>query len=379
MKLRHFFTLGICFLTFGFSQQIYAQDMGVVDEAAVEETEAVESGEEKSDEAVKKQNIFVRVANVFMNLPFGYDLGCEPTLHGSLTYFNLKYKWSEEKHIFSRLLFNYGTTLDINHNSFKDLPSSYVQKYEKEDKAVDFKLIPWGKSVYFQKEKQSYFTIEPGLNFRMEFENVQATIKAEGAIPEYNIKRALMLFDIDEKENRYIIRPYYSTSLFMPVAKPISVTFDILYAPLYFYWSKANVGLDLNYYKNMHDTNNPPEDFDKHIRDTVNSSGMAENYIDTNVIFSLFNAFAVSGRFMYERKHTDEYNLNSNLKIETDSKNKYDMLSLKFGGSLINIGKADMRIKTGVFYQWDWKYDHNRDKWEKEGKWIFGVGMRNLY
>ena len=55
------------------------------------------------------------------------------------------------------------------------------------------------------------------------------------------------------------------------------------------------------------------------------------------------------------------------------------MLSLKFGGSLINIGKADMRIKTGVFYQWDWKYDHNRDKWEKEGKWIFGVGMRNLY
>ena len=46
MKLRHFFTLGICFLTFGFSQQIYAQDMGVVDEAAVEETEAVESGKD---------------------------------------------------------------------------------------------------------------------------------------------------------------------------------------------------------------------------------------------------------------------------------------------------------------------------------------------
>ena len=155
MKIRHFFTLGICFLTFGFSQQIYAQDMGVVDEAAVEETEAVESGEEKSDEAVKKQNIFVRVANVFMNLPFGYDLGCEPTLHGSLTYFNLKYKWSEEKHIFSRLLFNYGTTLDINHNSFKDLSSSYVQNMKRRIKLLILSLFH-GENLFIFKRKNNH-------------------------------------------------------------------------------------------------------------------------------------------------------------------------------------------------------------------------------
>ena len=65
--------------------------------------------------------------------------------------------------------------------------------------------------------------------------------------------------------------------------------------------------------------------------------------------------------------------------VKESSQNKYDIFSLKFGGSLINIGKADMRIKTGVFYQWDWKFDNNRDEWEREGKWIFGVGMRNLY
>ena len=153
MKLRHFFTLGICFLTFGFSQQIYAQDIGVVDEAAVEETEAVESGEEKSDEAVKKQNIFVRVANVFMNLPFGYDLGSEPTLHGSLTYFNLKYRWSDEKQIFSRLNFYYGTTLNIvaPENMMPTANNSNVKKYQREQKAIDFRLIPWGKQINSRK------------------------------------------------------------------------------------------------------------------------------------------------------------------------------------------------------------------------------------
>ncbi|EID85505.1 hypothetical protein MSI_9360 [Treponema sp. JC4] len=375
MKLRHFFALGFCFLTFGFSKQLYAQDMGEVDEAVIEE-----SGEVQSEAVEKKPNIFVRTANIFMNLPFGYDLGCEPTLHGSLTYFNLKYRWSDEKQIFSRLLFNYGTTLDVNHSSVKDLPSKFVHKYEKEDKAVDFKLIPWGKSVFFQKEKTAFFTIEPGLNFRMEFETVQATIKAEGKMQAF--ENVIMLYDIYEKENRYIIRPYYSTSIFLPVAKPVSVTFDVLYSPVYFYWTKANVQFDINYYKDMYDKHDPSPDYKYsfNTKDSLHSQGMAENYIDANLIFSLFNAFALSGRFMYERKHTDEYNLSNDLTIvKESSQNKYDIFSLKFGGSLINIGKADMRIKTGVFYQWDWKFDNNRDNWEREGKWIFGVGMRNLY
>ena len=190
MKLRHFFTLGICFLTFGFSQQIYAQDMGNVDEAAVEETEAVESGEEKSDEAVKKQNIFVRVANVFMNLPFGYDLGSEPTLHGSLTYFNLKYRWSDEKQIFSRLNFYYGTTMNVNAPSKMALtsPNSHIIKYQKEQKAIDFRLIPWGKQINSKKTESRYFTIEPGLNFRIEPETTEYSV-ASGCAREKTTTR----------------------------------------------------------------------------------------------------------------------------------------------------------------------------------------------
>lgn len=373
MKKRYFFAFGLCLLAFSFSGQLYAQEMGQVDEAVVEE-----SGEAQADLPVKKPNIFVRTANFFMNLPFGYDLGCEPTLHGSLTYFNLKYRWSDEKQIFSRLLFNYGTTLDVSHKSFKDVPSSYISKYEKEDKAVDFKLIPWGKRVNLGLKENSYFTVEPGLNFRMEFENGDVTLKREGKAAAYPNEDILLLFDMSEKENRYIIRPYYSTSFHLPVSKLFSVTIDALYAPLYFYWFKTDVGMDINYYKRLDSTTAiPPANVS--IRDTIHGNGFAENYFDANLVFSLFNAFAVSGRFMYERKHTDEYEMNNEFKFQSVASNKYDKLSLKFGGSLINIGKADMRIKTGIFYQWDWSYNHNSNSWEREGKWIFGVGMRNLY
>ena len=59
--------------------------------------------------------------------------------------------------------------------------------------------------------------------------------------------------------------------------------------------------------------------------------------------------------------------------------NTYERLILKVGGSLINIGKASMRIKAGLFYQWEWLYNHNEENWFHTGKFIFGVGMRNLY
>ena len=384
MKIRHFFAFGICFFALGFTGRIYAQNNGVVDETAVEQTDEIHTEETQKDETEKRPNIFVRTANFFMNLPFGYDLGCEPTLHGSLTYFNLKYRWSDEKHIFSRLLFNYGTTLDINHDSFKDFPSKYVSKYEVESKAIDFKLIPWGKQVYFNNDKPAYFTIEPGVNVRMEYEKGDVSIRME--VPVQNnagtLTNALLLYDISEKEDRYIIRPYYSASLFSPVGKPFSVTVDVLYAPLYFYWAKSYFNMKYNVYKDITDTASPPGEgrYSSSMADTLHYRGMSENYIDTNVVFGLFNFVALSGRFIYERKHKDEYDVNNNFQIEKKSEdNRYDLISLKIGGSLINIGKADLRIKTGVFYQWDWTYNHNHDKWDQDGKWIFGVGMRNLY
>lgn len=379
MKLRHFFTLGICFLAFGFSQQIYAQDMGAVDEAVVEETEGVESGEEKSDEAVKKQNIFVRVANVFMNLPFGYDLGSEPTLHGSLTYFNLKYRWSDEKQIFSRLNFYYGTTLNIvaPENMMPTANNSNVKKYQREQKAIDFRLIPWGKQINSRKVEARYFTIEPGLNFRIEPEKTEYCL--DGFLNSSTTQFYYTL-DATHNRNRFIIRPFYSASLFTPVGKPFSVTIDALYAPFYFYWGKNTIDYHMAGFGKMEDSTDPSYHYETESLPTIKTdyNGFAENYTDVNLVFGLFNFVALSGRLIYERHHKTDYELNSDFKTISND-NIYEKLTLKTGGSLINIGKASMRIKAGVFYQWEWEYNHNADTWSREGKWIFGVGMRNLY
>ena len=110
-------------------------------------------------------------------------------------------------------------------------------------------------------------------------------------------------------------------------------------------------------------------------------NGYAENYFDANLIFGMFNFVALSGRLIYERHHKTDYDFVSKgegLDISSTD-NIYEKLTLKTGGSLINIGKASMRIKAGVFYQWEWEYNHNADSWICDGKWIFGVGMRNLY
>lgn len=373
MKLRHYFTLGICLLTFGFSQQIYAQDMGVVDEAAAEEnvTEEVQTEETVEDEIEKRPNIFVRTANFFMNLPFGYDLGSEPTLHGSLTYFNLKFRWSDEKQIFSRLNFYYGTTMSVSPKE-KGALGAEVKKYQKEQKAIDFRLIPWGKQINYGKEKKSFFTIEPGLNFRIEPEKTELSVAAKSADPE-----GFSIIDLTQDRKRFIIRPFYSTSIFAPVGKPFSVTLDLLYAPLYFYWGENKIDLSADVY----DATTKSLFREGHPTLKAAYNGYAVNYFDANLIFGLFNFVALSGRLIYENHHKTDYAYvpaGENIGLGS-TENVYDKLTLKTGGSLINIGKASMRIKAGVFYQWEWEYNHNADTWSREGKWIFGVGMRNLY
>ena len=119
------------------------------------------------------------IVNTAMSLPLGYDFGCEPTLHGSLTYLNVKYKWSEEKQTFTRILFNYGSTLSLEPSSkYEFSDGAEMKKYEDEAKAIDFKLILWGKQINSKSSEGRYFTIDPGLNLRLEPEKVNMTLAA---------------------------------------------------------------------------------------------------------------------------------------------------------------------------------------------------------
>ena len=398
---KRIFSLACCVFAFSLANSMYAQEASqakvpasetepvaaqaetkgdaVAGEAQPEAESVAVTDEAQSEEAAPKRGFVKNVVNFVMTLPFGYDFGCEPTQHGSLTYLNVKFKWSEEKKIFTRILFNYGTTFHTDPVPGEEVTEAETKKYEREEKAIDFKIIPWGKQISSQTNEKKYFTIEPGLNFRIEPEKRNETYTLAYIKGTAGFKDDMFFnFDSDQEQKKFIIRPYYSTSLSMPLGKLFTVTLDVLYAPFYFYWGDYSVKFTLYGY----DGSSTAEGT-KISRETLppiklNFNGFAENYVDANLIVGLFNIVAASGRLIYERDHKTDFHLNDDFTTRSE-KNKYEKLTLKFGASLINIGKASMRIKAGVFYQWEWKYNHNADSWSHYGRWIFGVGMRNLY
>lgn len=342
-------------------------------ESASDEDDTITQINQIEEQVEKKDNAFLKTVNFIKNLPFGFDLGCEPTLNGSLTYFNLKYNWTRDGWLSSKFFFNYGTRLDVATDgpsaiSVKGNTSNLETiKREKKDTAIDFKLIPTAFCYYSHKVPEKYFTIEPGFNYRFERENEDIIVFGNGKKVSY-LKYIL-------EDNKHVVRPYFSGTLFTPVGKLFSSSLDLLYAPFYLYWAEGDSSIYISYSEN----NSFSESF---YPINYTTFGYAVNYIDTTLRFNMFNFIAVSGRLIYERDHKEDVYADSNDPGTAGGKKTealYEKISFKFGASLINIGKADIRIKTGVFYQWDWKYNNNSDSWTKEGKWIFGVGMRNLY
>lgn len=156
--------------------QTEADALAETNAVAGAETASSSSGDDMSEET---PGFIKRTVNFAKALLLGYDFGCEPTLHGSLTYLNVKYKWSEEKQTFTRILFNYGSTLSLEPSSKNEFAGdSDLKKYEYEETAIDFKLIPWGKQINSKSHEGRYFTIEPGMNFRIEPEKLNSTLAA---------------------------------------------------------------------------------------------------------------------------------------------------------------------------------------------------------
>lgn len=361
IKMKQVLAFTLCVLLCGAARNLGAQESLPNNEGALERT----GSEETADAAEEKPGLIKRTLNYISSLPFGYDFGCEPTLNGSLTYLNIKYKWSEETNTFSKFLFNYGSTLAVDPKEIESKFTYSIKKYQVEDKAFDFRLIPWGKQFDSKKKEGRYFTVEPGLNFRMEPSSSELTYSGLE-------EKVFFILDMSQQSKLFFLRPYYSTSLSTPIGKHFNITLDCLYAPVYFYFGNNSVSYYLQTYDGVRPIACPLPTI------SMNHNGIVENYVDVNLIFGVFNLFAISGRLIYERQHITDYSLNQDFST-SGRENKYENLHLKIGASLINIGKASLRIKTGVFYQWDWRYNHNADQWASSGKWIFGVGMKNLY
>ena len=344
--------------------------------------EIVESETENVEEETepKKDNIFLRAITYVHSLPFGFDLGCEPTLNGSVVYFNLVYNLSKNGIFSSKFFFNYGTSLDDSTDVEWDLDEDFSindkEKIKRNIKniAIDFSIVPVAMKFTSKKNKKDFFSIEPGITYRLENET-------ENDAVYYQNSTGSLLIELESEQTKHIVRPYFSGSLFSVVGSNLSASLDVIYAPVYFYWLNSTGELKIHYFNE--ETKNELLQTDLPV---YKNFGLSENYVDATLMFGFFNMVAVSGRFIFERAHDNDiiptiYNSQSMERVSSaeEENNVYNKLSFKIGGSFINMGKADIRIKTGLFYQWDWQYNQNLDEWTKSGKWVFGVGMRNLY
>ena len=332
------------------------------------------------DDGSFKEPFLIRAFRVIHGLPFGFDLGCEPTINGSLTYFDTRYNWIKNGKYSTKILFNYGSTLNVSDKTVEsyildsDIEGRNVIKKNTKDTALDFRLIPIAFQFDSKVKDSRYFTIEPGLNYRFEKRNVDLAIL-------YEDDDGRMLLETERNEYKHILRPFFSGTVFFSEGGLFSASFEVIYAPVYFYWNNAEMDGSINLYSNKETPYSIKTD---PVEYAYNNFGFSEHYVDATLIFSFFNMIATSASFTYERTHKNDI---SATPIDGDytnwnttkEPNLYENFGFKFGGSIINIGKADIRIKTGVFYEWNWEYNHNLNEWTKAGKWIFGVGMKNLY
>ena len=322
----------------------------------------------------KKENFFIRMISFIHNLPFGFDLGCEPTTNGSITYFNLRYNWTSDEWLSSKLLFNYGTSLYTDKENDSIVLNGMTSFYNKKDTAVDFKLVPLAYKFKSKKNLSQYFTLEPGLNYRFEKINLRYN---------YNLESDSLIsyFNCEQEKYTNIFRPYFSGTLYTPVGSLFSAHLEVLYAPIYFAWLNSDERFSYPYYQNSLIKEI------KNVKMSYNDFAFCDNYLDATIMFGFFNMLATSLRFTYSRLHQNDVTAkadNSQATEYTDkdfikNENLYEQINLKLGFSLINIGKSDIRLKTGVFYEWSWKKNHNLNSMQKSGRWVFGVGMRNLY
>ncbi|WP_027729076.1 hypothetical protein [Treponema sp. C6A8] len=363
-SLKKFKKLNIVFLLILSFSKLFSQEANL----PIEESLNVEEDDKKND------NLFIKVISFIHNLPFGFDLGCEPTNNGSITYFNLRYNWTADEWLSSKFLFNYGSSLYTDKDNEVTVSENYVF-YNRKDTAFDFKIVPLAYKFKSKKNNSSYFTLEPGLNYRYEM------VDLHYGYPYLDLFNENMRYrDCEQNQYTNIFRPYFSGTLYTPVGSFFSAHLEVLYAPIYFGW----LNTDINYRSYSYN--------DSAIRTagykmSYNDFAFSDNYLDVTIMFGFFNMLATSFRFTYNRIHQNDVSQNNIQPDKTEytdkdftkDENIYETLNLKLGLSLINIGKSDIRLKTGVFYEWKWRKNHNLDTMVRDGRWVFGVGMRNLY
>lgn len=306
----------------------------------------------QTEESKKNKNFFVRAYKTLLSLPFYFDLGCEPQLNGNKTYLSLEYDWSKKYSSF--LTVSYATKLDL--DSTTDFDSS-----EAEQLTFEADLKPYIIAFKSKKNAQKFITFEPGFLFSFESDDLIAK-----DIREYSDESAKtnIFTEVEYKVESINLIPYIATKMKFPLGKYVSLNSDFLFSPLFYNDTENNTTVR---YADV--TQNPlPTSLSSVWQGSSEYSGISVPYITANVYVNLINRLALVSGVTYKRTNY------RSKEPQTTDLGAINLIKWRSGISILNLGKTELRFKTGIYYEYTWNLYESTDQLStKSGSWIIGV------
>lgn len=301
-----------------------------------------------SETSAQKENFFIRTYKTFSSLPLYFDLGCEPQLNGNKIYGSLEYDWSR-KYI-SFLGTSYATKLDSKTQDFGNTESKQTN--------LEINFKPYLIRFANRKNPQKQITFEPGFLMLYEIDDLITNTISDYIKENQSKSNGLLQTEYFVKSFNYI--PYISTKMKFPLGKYISLNNDFLFSPIYYNVTKNTTNVKFT------DVAQVPLAKPTVSESSVEYRGISTPYTTANVYVNFFNLFALVSGVTYKRTtYRSE---------ETDYISTINLIKWRTGLSLLNLGKTELRFKTGIFYEYTWNIYEDTDELNtKAGSLIIGV------
>lgn len=302
-------------------------------------------------------SFFAKSVKLIQKIPFAIDVGLEGASNGTVTYLSAVYSWTDWFH--TRFNFEYEHSLGYEKGT---TARDEVQLYPLN--MFTFQFFPIEHHIFFNKSQQSQFSYGIGMQYIYRAENTSITGWFSGSdlLGAESNSSDIFFYKYENETENNIFGPIARCYFRIPLTSFIVFNSETLMNPINGYFSesdahysmreKAGVILNDNSYNNFYWTYSD-------IKETVH--------------FDFFNLFAAVFCFNFQHIDYDYYSLYNNLlPVNSTSVNQY---VFKVGLSLINVGKTNVRLKSGVYYEHKWTKNNITNIQLYEGKWTVSLGL----
>lgn len=308
----------------------------------------------QTEESKKKKNFLVRAYKKIISLPLYFDLGCEPQLNGNKTYLSLEYDWSKKYSSF--LTVSYATKLDLDSTDFTNSETKQITS--------EADLKPYIITFRSKNNPKKFITFEPGLLFSFESDDLVEKEVSKSPDEIDNSTKFNAFTEMEYKVESINFIPYVATKMKFPLGKYVSLNSDFLFSPIFYNNTENNT---IKRYADV--TQNPlPTSLTSYWKGSSEYSGVSVPYLTANVYVNLINRLALVSGVSYKRTNY------RSKEPQTTDLGAINLIKWRSGISILNLGKTELRFKTGVYYEYTWNLYESTDQLStKSGSWIIGV------